>query len=113
MTKGSNELHLRIYDIKSKNGKQPIYNTQLNGFLGDINRVTFTLDGVYLALARSDNTVNVYDSRYLSEVLYTFKHEMGDTPVDDAYGVVEAQWVMSFNSRRLGLLSGGNDGNSL
>lgn len=103
-------MHLRIYDIKAKNGRVPICNTVLPGFLGDINRVTFEPSGVYLALARGDNTTHVYDSRYLSKVLSVFAHEKGDIPIQDTFGIVEALWTSSFDTRQIGLLTGGIDG---
>ena len=109
VTKDLNEVHLRIYDIKSKNGRVPICSTVLPNFLGDINRATFEPGGVYLALARSDNTTHIYDSRYLNKAVSIFAHEQGDT-TQDTFGVVQAQWTSSFDTRRLGLLTGGIDG---
>lgn len=110
VTKDSTEVHMRIYDIKQKNGRRPIYSTVLRNFYGEISRAVFEPGGIYLALARNDNTTHVYDSRYLDRVLLEFAHEEGDTPLKEKFGVVEAHWATSFDTKRIGLLTGGNDG---
>lgn len=115
-TRGSMESHiLRLYDIQRKNGRNPITTISLNDFVtdGEVNCATFSPDGIYLAAARNDNIVDVYDSRNLEEgPLYKFKHQDPNhgTPGIESYGIVEAQWVTGFNGRGLGLISGGNDG---
>ncbi|KAF7983382.1 hypothetical protein HWV62_22385 [Athelia sp. TMB] len=108
-TKDSNDVHLRIYDIKSNDGRVPICSTVLPNFFGDINRATFEPGGVYLALARSDNTTHIYDSRFFKNTISIFAHERGDT-TQDTFGIVQAQWTSSFDTRQLGLLTGGIDG---
>lgn len=110
MTKDSNEMHLRIYDIRRKAGRQPMCSTVLSNFLGDINQVAFESGGVYVALARGDNEAHVYDSRYLDRVLAKFAHDNGLSALKDRYGVVGALWTTSFDSKNLGLLTGGMDG---
>lgn len=84
--------------------------TVLDNFLGEVSRATFEPGGIYLALARSDNTTHIYDSRYLNRVLAVFPHEEGDTPLKEKFGVVEAHWATSFDTKKLGLLTGGTDG---
>jgi WD40 repeat protein len=109
---------LRIYDIDRKNGRQPISTINLEIFAeegddGEVNYTTFSPDGIYLAVARNDNVVHVYDSRNLERgVLHSFKHNYPNREVAGfkGFGVVEAQWVTSFDGRGLGLISGGNDG---
>jgi WD40 repeat protein len=115
-TRGSLESHiLRLYDIQRKDGRSPITTLSLNDFIadGEVNCAAFSPDGIYLAAARNDNVVDVYDSRNLEDgPLYKFKHKDPNygTPGIESYGIVEAQWVTSFNGRSLGLVSGGNDG---
>jgi WD40 repeat protein len=115
-TRGSMESHiLRLYDIQRKNGRNPIATISLNDFVtdGEVNCATFSPDGIYLAAARNDNIVDVYDSRNLEDgPLYKFKHQDPNhgTPGIESYGIVEAQWVTGFNGQGLGLISGGNDG---
>lgn len=115
-TRGSSESHLlRLYDIQRKDGRTPIATISLNGFVtdGEVNCATFSPDGIYLAAARNDNVIHVYDSRNVEDgPLYKYKHQDPNhgTPGIESYGIVEAQWVTSFNERGLGLVSGGNDG---
>jgi len=111
---------LRIYDIGRKNGRQPIFSCDLAEFAqegvdddGEVNCAAFSPDGIFLAVARNDNVVHVYDSRNLERgVLYSFQHNYPNREVAGfkGFGIVEAQWVTSFDGRGLGLVSGGNDG---
>lgn len=122
-TRGPRESNtLRIYDISRKDGREPIFFCDLAEFEkdsgddedGEVNCAAFSPDGIYLAVARSDNVVHVYDSRNLEKgSLYTFRHNYPNREVAGfkGYGIVEAQWVTSFDGRGLGLVSGGNDGN--
>ncbi|KAI0778074.1 WD40-repeat-containing domain protein [Trametes elegans] len=74
----------------------------------NVNALAVSPDGLYIAVGRSDNWADVYDSRMLSRgMLYSFAHE-GD-PGGDAYGVVKAQWVDGppFGA---GLVTGGIEG---
>jgi len=121
-TRGPSESSiLRIYDISRKNGRQPTSTIELETFAkegedddgGEVNCTAFSPDGIYLAVARNDNVVHVYDSRNLERgVLHYFKHNYPNREVAGfkGFGVVEAQWVSSFDGRGLGLISGGNDG---
>ena len=80
---------------------------------GEVNCAAFSPDGIFLAVARNDNVVHVYDSRNLERgVLYSFQHNYPNREVAGfkGFGIVEAQWVTSFDGRGLGLVSGGNDG---
>lgn len=79
---------------------------------GEIKCASFSPDGILLAAARSDNVTHIYDSRMIERgVVHAFKHTGArrNSPGSECYGVVEAQWVESA-SRRLGLVTGGNDG---
>lgn len=73
----------------------------------EINSLSLSLDGIYIAVGRSDNWADVYDSRMLQRgELYCFAHEGGGP---DTYGVVKTQWVDSYPFG-FGLVSGGVDG---
>lgn len=81
---------------------------------GEINDSTCSPDGIYLALARNDNHVHVYDCRMFRStrnVLFDYSHDSPShvAPGSHSYGIVKAQWVTSI-SGRLGLVSGGADG---
>jgi WD40 repeat protein len=120
-TRSQESNTLRIYDISRKDGRQPIFSCDLAEFTkdgggdddGEVNCASFSPDGIYLAVARNDNVVHVYDSRNLERgFLYAFKHNYPNREVAGfkGFGIVEAQWVTSFDGRGLGLISGGNDG---
>ncbi len=77
-----------------------------------INAVSFSPDGIYVAVARSDNVTHVYDSRFLGrDILYDFPHRPGTegTVEDTKYGVVKLDWVEGPGSA-LSLVTGGADG---
>ena len=76
----------------------------------DINCLSVSSDGIYIAAGRSDNRLDVYDARMLTRgVLYNFAHEDGGLAEADSYGVVKVQWVDSV-PYGTGFLSGGVDG---
>jgi WD40 repeat protein len=86
----------------------------------EVTRPSFSPDGIYLAVPRSDNTTHVYDYRFMSTErgpLAAYAHGPSKTLVEGAgqhhvpCGVVQARWVGSaFGCSRLGLLTGGDDG---
>lgn len=74
----------------------------------DINGLSISSDGVYIAAARTDNWLDVYDARMLSRgPLHKFAHEVAGGP--DSYGVVKTQWVEG-RPFGTGFVSGGLDG---
>jgi len=118
---GLNHNTLRLYDV---HGRNPIATTTVDldpfperdpeeGYDGEINVATFSPDGIYLALARNDNHTHVYDRRMLSRgPLFDYEH-FGESKVAskyDRYGVVNAQWIQSKLTRRMVLVTGGEDG---
>jgi hypothetical protein len=54
----------------------------------------------------------VYDRRRLDRVLFEYSHygESKAASQKDVYGVVKAQWVQSQATRRMALITGGEDG---
>lgn len=77
----------------------------------EVASVTFSSEGRLLAVARSDNALHMYDIRALSKgPLAMFKHGELDAVGSIGYGVVHASWVEGRDRRRVGIVSGGNDG---
>lgn len=82
-------------------------------FEGEVNNASFSPDGMYLALARNDNHTHVYDRRMWDRgVIFEYSHggESKAASEKDVYGVVKAQWVQSQATRRMALVTGGDDG---
>jgi WD40 repeat protein len=84
-----------------------------NNFEGEVNNSSFSPDGMYLALARNDNRTHVYDQRMWDRgVIFEYIHggESKAASQQEVYGVVKAQWVQSQATRRIALVTGGEDG---
>lgn len=113
--------NLRIYDIRD-NGYNPTHEIELKPFQlmnagdedesGEHRDVQFSPDGIFIALARYDNRVHVYDRRFVRAkgLLYDFRHSTVTriNPGLQTYGVSKLEWVS--NGSRLGLVTGGSDG---
>lgn len=106
---------LRIYDIRTH---QPAATqaTVLEPFLttgsSEVNCASFSPDGLYLAIGRSDDCVHVYDSRMFDRgPLLPFQHRGSprNSPGNGPFGIVEVKWATIWN-KRLGIVSGGTDG---
>ena len=108
---------LRLFDVSRKH-PMPTHTIELEDFddgaqtvyhSHEINGLAFSPDGdgLYLAIARSDNSCHIYDSRFLDRVLHCCRHEntVGHEP---SYGVVDPQWVE--NTHSPALVTGGADG---
>ncbi|KAF9477384.1 WD40 repeat-like protein [Pholiota conissans] len=110
---------IRLYDIARRNGKATLkvnlekFPVRYPGFEGEVTNSSFSPDGLLLALARNDNQTHVYDLRAVHRgPLYKFEHT-GECQASDnrcLYGVVKAQWLHSVRSRRIALVTGGEDG---
>jgi len=84
-----------------------------DNFEGEVNHASFSPDNIFLALARNDNRTHVYDRRMWDRgVIFEYNHggESKAASQKDAYGVVKAQWVQSQATRRMALVTGGEDG---
>ena len=111
---------LRRYDVRvpddneERGSPKAVQQIALEPFAGnldrsltDINCLSLSSDGIYVAAARTDNWLDVYDTRMLSRgPLYKFAHEGGG---GDTFGVVKAQWVEGYPFGT-GFVSGGVDG---
>ncbi|KAL0065171.1 hypothetical protein AAF712_007841 [Marasmius tenuissimus] len=114
---------MRLYDVATKSSK-PYRTLNLPSFVlglvdneddwsAAVNSASYSPDGIYLAVARNDNTVHMYDSRMLERgTLHEFEHDGPSrvSPGKSSFGVLGAQWLESPSSNRLGLVTGGNDG---
>jgi len=113
-----NKHLLRVYDTR-RGLPKATYLMELepfpirDDFEGEVNNASFSPDGMYLALARNDNRTHVYDRRMLGRgVIFEYGHD-GESKAasqKDVYGVVKAQWVQSYATRRMALVTGGEDG---
>lgn len=86
----------------------------INKLPSTVNQVSYSPDGVFIAVATSNNVTHVYDSRYLNRILYEFPHQPGvEGTVDDTkFGVYKIDWMVNPLTDRLSLVSGGADGTS-
>ena len=119
---------MRLFDAR-RNSKQaletislePFHFDYTNHFESEVTCSSYSPDGRLLALARNDDRLYVYDSRYLRGALYRFFHwgehtddivcgQDLETKVLKRYGVTQIQWVQGWNGSGLGLVSGGGDG---
>lgn len=112
------EHTLHIFDATGRNRtciQQQDLEATLWGptYTWEVNSASYSPDGIYLAIARSDNITHVYDSRMLGRgPLYGFEHDTRiNPPGGDMYGVIDAQWVEVAGA--LGLITGGADGTIL
>ena len=119
------DFELAIYDVARDQPQAtatitlngwPAWPPKINGKVHHhqprVNTLTYSPDGIYLAVARSDNKTEVYDSRFLTRgPVYDLKHS--DPPAgfdgDGLYGVYKAEWLQD-PSDRLQLVTSGADG---
>jgi WD40 repeat protein len=103
-----------LYDIARKSGNS-VAKTTLDPSASQFATFEVTTaaisSGLLLAVARSDNAVHMYDIRALTKgPLTRFKHKQLDAIGSPGYGAVRACWVEGLDRRRVGIISGGNDG---
>ncbi|KAH9969113.1 WD40-repeat-containing domain protein [Russula dissimulans] len=115
--------HLRLYDVRRKDGRRPLQHIQLDTLYvdpehesceGEVTAVKFSRDGLLLAVARSDDELHVYDSRFMGrsrEPMSRFLHWEEDCCLSgDTWGIVDAVWVDGWCGRGMGVVTGGSDG---
>jgi len=115
--------YLRLYDVRRKDGKRPLQHIQLDTLYvdpehepreGEVTAVRFSPDGLLLAVARSDDELHVYDSRFMGrsrEPMSRFLHWEEECCLSgDKWGIVDAVWVDGWCGRGMGVVSGGSDG---
>lgn len=114
-TRGEDCNFLHLFDINGFS-KSCVQEVRLEPFSSrvsarEVSCIAFSPDGIYLSLARTDNSVHVYDSRMLNKgVLQIYQHQdpYFVSPENSLFGVTSAQWVTK-RSGQYALLSGGED----
>lgn len=76
--------------------------------------VSFSPDGLLLAISRNDDELHIYDSRFMGrsrEPMRRFLHWGDDYCLGgDRWGIVDAVWVDGWCGKGLGVITGGSDG---
>ncbi|EIW79316.1 WD40 repeat-like protein [Coniophora puteana RWD-64-598 SS2] len=119
ITRGHNDSHpLRMFDLRAKSRDEPHTMFELRPFESkdadnkdaEVRHTCYSPDELYLAIARSDNTTDVYDKRMLGRgPLHILRHGHGPSKAEK-YGVQRVHWLTGRDGRRTGLLTGGDDG---
>lgn len=109
---------LELYDVKQ--GVQSLVQIKLDPHVQTqktlkIGDMAFSPDGIYLALGRRDNRIQIYDSRYLTKdpvlnlahgdrvsIAYDLKNGQED-------GITKVEWIQE-HTGHVGLVTGGADG---
>ena len=114
-SRGPNRKHiLRLYDVRRKNGSavetfhMEAFSENING---EVNSILISPDGIYVAIARNDNRIHVYDSRnFKNGKLFEYKHNGASPGTHEPFcGIPCARWAETAYGR-LTLISGGMDG---
>ncbi|KAH9043653.1 WD40-repeat-containing domain protein [Lactarius pseudohatsudake] len=116
---------LRVYDVRRRNGQEPIQHIRLGTFDSgspepgshanedQVTTASFSPDGILLAVARSDDELHIYDSRFMgrrAEPMARYLHWDDDCCIGDKWGIVDAVWVDGWCGRGFGIITGGADG---
>lgn len=115
---------MSIYDVRRKDGQHPIHQVQLATFdptsfpqstsqEGEVTTASFSPDGLLLAVARSDDELQIFDSRFMghsAEPMARYLHWEDDCCVGAKWGIVDAVWVDRWCGRGFGVITGGSDG---
>ncbi|KIY72495.1 hypothetical protein CYLTODRAFT_37943 [Cylindrobasidium torrendii FP15055 ss-10] len=114
-TTGRGDSYVHLFDVaRELRQSQSICTLERSkeGARVEVNRASFSPDGVYLAIARSDNSVHVYDARYMGRnVVHRYRHARPPAfEEQNHFGVVQLEWVHSTTRSAYNLLSGGEDG---
>jgi WD40 repeat protein len=77
----------------------------------DIEHVKFDPSGEYLAVGRSDNIVQIFDTR-MGAILHTLHHgeSISTKPPSERYGITAMEWIVGWHGCGVRLLTGGEDG---
>ena len=109
----ANTCHkLSIFDVRveaSKLAAEFIISGIPHG--NDIEHLKFDPSGEYLAVGRSDNIVQIFDTR-MGTNLHTLYHSesISMKPPNERYGITAMEWVVGWHGRGVRLLTGGEDG---
>ncbi|KAI0793404.1 WD40-repeat-containing domain protein [Abortiporus biennis] len=115
LNNASHEVSIHLYDIRQKTAR-PGQSVKLSPSDSDknldINDMSYSPDGIYLALARTDNCVQLYDSRYLRKGCHILDLQHQTPSNKDHFGVVKIEWVQAAMGS-YGIVTGGADGHVL
>ena len=77
----------------------------------DVEHLKFDPSGEYLAIGRSDNVVQIFDTR-MGTILHALHHgeSISMEPPDERYGITGMEWVVGWHGYGVRLLTGGEDG---
>jgi WD40 repeat protein len=77
----------------------------------DIEHLKYDPSGEYLAVGRSDNIVQIFDTR-MGAILHTLHHgeSISMKPPSEQYGITAMEWVAGWHGYGVRLLTGGEDG---
>jgi WD40 repeat protein len=115
---------MNIYDVRRRDGQHPIHQVQFSSFdplsfpqsgshEGEVTTASFSPDGLLLAITRSDDELQVFDSRFMgnsAEPMAQYLHWEDDCCVGGKWGIVDAVWVDGWCGRGFGVVTGGSDG---
>lgn len=113
-SRGPNCKHiLRLYDVRRRNGSavETFHLDAFENVNGEVNSISISPDGIYVAFARSDNRIHVYDSRnFKNGKLSEYEHNGPSTGTYEPFcGIPCVRWAETVYGR-LTLISGGIDG---
>ncbi|KZT44390.1 hypothetical protein SISSUDRAFT_12916 [Sistotremastrum suecicum HHB10207 ss-3] len=115
MTEGHKHM-LRMYDL-ARLDERALFVMELKPFpegSGDVTAASFSPDDIFIALGRSDDTVEVWDTRYMGpgvKPIFEFSHGPKKRSCPDSFGIASSmQWVQEQRTLGFGLVSGGDDG---
>jgi WD40 repeat protein len=103
---------LSIFDVRAGASKLVTEQTIQRIPLGrDIEHLKFDPSGEYLAVGRSDNVVQILDTR-MGTILHTLHHgeSVSTQPPSERYGITAMEWVTGWHGCGVRLLTGGEDG---
>jgi len=114
-THGGTSHKLSILDVRVEESKPTTEFSVLGIPHGnDIEHLKFDPSGEYLAIGRSDNIVQVFDTR-MGIILHTLHHgeSISMKPPSERYGITAMEWVVGWCGYGVRLLTGGEDGELL
>jgi len=115
---------MNIYDVRRRDGQHPIHQVQFDSFdpksfpqsvpqEGEVTTVSFSPDGLLLAVTRSDDELQIFDSRFMGRSagpMLRYLHWEDDCCIGQKWGIMEAVWVAGWCGRGFGIITGGSDG---
>jgi WD40 repeat protein len=115
-----NALTLRLYDVRGRHmitpsfrdseRFRPIRQQAVRNLKGLVSSMSYSPDDLFLAVARDDNSVDIFDSRFLQEPVQTCEHAAGEEGSEHVYGISCMQWLAHREGSPYVLLTGGDDG---